>query len=222
MTAVIHLTNITKTVREPNGQDRPLFKSLQFSLDAPAQSVAILGRSGSGKSTLLRILAGLDVGYHGSYLFNGRELPKNTPAMARHRLDHIGFITQDYNLLDDRTVEQNVQLAVRDRQAPATRAKACLKMVQLIGYEQKRPRQLSGGEAQRVAIARVIAKRPTVVLADEPTGALDEETECSVLDLFATLQQRGTAFVIATHSERVAARCERRLILDGKTLRELK
>ncbi|MBB2925533.1 ABC transporter ATP-binding protein [Cellulomonas cellasea] len=221
MIAVIHLTSITKSVREPNGQDRALFESLQFRLDAPARSVAILGRSGSGKSTLLRILAGLDVSYHGNYLFNGRPLLKNTQAMARHRLDHIGFITQSYDLLDDRTVEHNVRLGVRDRQAQDTRARACLNMVKLSGYERKRPRQLSGGEAQRVAIARVIAKRPTVVLADEPTGALDEETESSILDLFATLQQRGATFVIATHSERVAARCERRLILDGKTLHEL-
>lgn len=217
---MIHLDNITKTVREPNGTDRLLLYSLQLRLDGPAQSLAILGRSGSGKSTLLRMLAGLDVEYDGSYIFRGRPLPKRSGPMAQHRRDHIGFITQSYDLLDDRTVEQNVQLGVADRGAPPDRATECLTLVGLSGYEKKRPRQLSGGEAQRVAIARAIAKRPAVILADEPTGALDEETESSILALFAKLQQQGTALVIATHSERVAAGCKRRLVLKDRNLHE--
>lgn len=218
---MIDLDRVTKTVREPNGTTRPLLTALQLSIAPTTRSVAILGRSGAGKSTLLRILAGLDVDYRGRYLFQGRDLPKNHAAMARHRLENIGIISQSYNLLDDRNVEQNIRLAVPDRTRAKARVRECLASVGLPGYESRRPRHLSGGEAQRVAIARALAKSPSIVLADEPTGALDDRTEADILRLFASLQESGVTFVIATHSARVASACERQLVLDRRTLHEV-
>lgn len=221
MTRMIQLSGITKTVREPNGSLRPLFDDLSLHVGDSAPSVALLGRSGSGKSTLLRILAGLDVDYSGTYVFDGEPLVRRSTDMARFRSRNIGIVSQGYDLLDDRSVGQNIRLGVRQRGQEAFDVRDALDLVQLPGFEKKRTRHLSGGEAQRVAIARAIVRRPTLVLADEPTGALDEETEEGILDLFRALQTQGTTFVIATHSERVAAACDRRLVIEARALREL-
>lgn len=221
MTRMIQLSGITKTVREPNGSLRTLFDDLSLHVGGSAPSVALLGRSGSGKSTLLRILAGLDVDYSGTYVFDGASLVRRSTDMARFRSRHIGIVSQGYDLLDDRSVGQNIRLGVRQRGREASDVRDALDLVQLPGFEKKRTRHLSGGEAQRVAIARAIVRRPTLVLADEPTGALDEETEDGILDLFRGLQSQGTTFVIATHSERVAAACDRRLAIEARALREL-
>ncbi|MCU0116597.1 ATP-binding cassette domain-containing protein, partial [Curtobacterium poinsettiae] len=130
----------------------------------------------------------------------------------------IVIVTQDHSLLGDRNVLDNVRLGVPARTDSAARAHEALEAVGISHLAAKRPRRLSGGEAQRVGIARAIAKRPAVVLADEPTGALDETTEDDVLALFDRLQQAGTTFVIVTHSERVAQRCGRRLQLQHEQL----
>ena len=217
---MIHLAGLTKTVREPDGTERVLLDAVDLQVDGPGRSVAILGRSGSGKSTLLRILAGLDLGWSGTYLFDGHELERDAASMARHRRRHVGMVAQGYDLLDDRPVVANVRMGVLERAGRTDRARECLRLVGLEGYERRAPSRLSGGEAQRVAVARAIAKNPTVVLADEPTGALDAGTETAVLELFAELQRRGTTLVVATHSERVAATCDRRLVIRSRTLHE--
>ncbi|RZU62923.1 ABC transporter ATP-binding protein [Zhihengliuella halotolerans] len=217
---MLQLESITKSIREPNGQRRLLFDGLDLSMFESDRSIAILGRSGSGKSTLLRVLAGLDVAYEGRY-YHGQDLvPQNSQASADFRMKHIGFVTQSYDLLDDRNVAQNVRLGIAGRGDKSALISQCLAEVQLSGFEQKRVQHLSGGEAQRVAIARALAKRPNVVLADEPTGALDETTERGILDLFADLQDRGSKFIIATHSETVAQACDYRLVLAGGKLVE--
>lgn len=221
---MIELTSITTALREPNGQTRLLFEELDFQVGAQERSVAILGRSGSGKSTLLRILAGLDLGYQGSYRYDGEVLAPSSSVMADHRARTIGIITQRYDLLGDRSVAGNVRMGVRPGTARATAGALVsdyLALVGLEGFERKNPRRLSGGEAQRVAIARALVKGPRIVLADEPTGALDQSTEEGILDLFDLMNARGSAFIIATHSERVAQRCERRLLLENGRLREL-
>lgn len=217
---MIHLVDLTKTVREPDGTQRVLLDALGLRIDGAGRSVAILGRSGSGKSTLLRILAGLDVDYSGTYLFEGEELHRDAGAMARHRRRHVGVVTQGYTLLDDRSVLANVRMGVLERTGRTDRARECLRLVGLEGYERRAPASLSGGEARRVAVARAIAKRPAVVLADEPTGALDAGTETQILELFADLERHGTTLVLATHSDRVAATCDRRLEIRSRTLHE--
>lgn len=218
---MLHLRAINKSVREPNGGRRELFHDLDFRLDDSDRSVAILGRSGSGKTSLLRIVAGLDAAFGGEYLFDGRALPRTSSDLARHRAANIGIITQGYDLLPERTALQNVRLGLPGR--PATRAAAldCLVRVGLGDAAAKAVRHLSGGEAQRAAIARALVKEPRIVLADEPTGSLDDETEDDVLALFADLQTQGVAFVIVTHSEKVAAACDRRLVIEKRALRSL-
>lgn len=217
---MIALRDVSKTITEPDRSPRVLFDRLDFELSDDERSVAITGRSGSGKSTLLRILAGLDTDFEGTYEHDGRALERTAPRMAAHRLRHIGIVTQDADLLGDRTVLDNVRLGVPERSGSADPAHAALEAVGISHLAGKRPGRLSGGEAQRVAIARAIAKRPPVVLADEPTGALDERTEDDVLTLFDLLQRAGTRFVIVTHSGRIAQRCDRRLVLHQKRLLE--
>lgn len=215
---MIELRAIRKTLREADGQARTLFDGLDLSVGEEERSVAIMGRSGSGKSTLLRMLAGLDLDYSGDYRFHGEELTRTPDAMADFRLRNIGIVTQHYDLLSDRNVLQNVVFGAPDRRGAAVRAQRCLTQVHLDGFARKKVTRISGGEAQRVAIARALVKQPAVILADEPTGALDEGTEDRVLALFEELQHLGTRFVIATHSSRVAAACDRVLTISGHRL----
>lgn len=221
MTELLALQSLTKTVREPNGSVRRLFDGLDFVMGCDERSVALLGRSGSGKTTLLRIIAGLDVRYDGQYVFRGDALPKSLDPLADHRRRHIGLVAQSYDLLDDFTVERNVLFGSRGLEQPGRRTSEALALVGLEGMGEKPVTKLSGGEAQRVAIARAIVRRPTLILADEPTGALDEDTEGEILDLFASLQESGTSFIIATHSPRVAAACHRRVTVADRRLRDL-
>ncbi|GAA3598549.1 ABC transporter ATP-binding protein [Klugiella xanthotipulae] len=214
---MIRLEDVDKVVVEPNGLRRDLFRSLNFSLSPAHSSVAILGRSGSGKSTLLKILAGLDTRYQGKYFFEGEPLLKNGATMARYRRENIGIVTQSYHLLSDRNVVQNVLLGFSGKKSIA-RAKECLALVQLEKFEKKSITQLSGGEAQRVAIARALVKNPRVILADEPTGALDEETENHILSVFSRLESEGHTLIVTTHNERVAGWCQSRLMLSDKKL----
>ncbi|RRD30818.1 ABC transporter ATP-binding protein [Actinomyces bowdenii] len=219
---MIELDVRRKEFREPNGQVRTLFEGLRLSLGQEDHSVAVCGRSGSGKTTLLRILAGLDTAFEGRYVFRGQELGLRAAPMARHRAAHIGYITQRFDLLTDRHVLDNVAMAAQDRRRSRRRQRAlsALAAVGLEGYGGKDVRRLSGGEAQRVAIARAVVGRPDLVLADEPTGSLDEGTETEILELFADLRERGTRFVIATHSETVSSWCARSLRIEGRALRD--
>lgn len=209
MTELLALRSITKNVPEPNGSVRRLFDGLDFTVAYEEGSIALLGRSGSGKTTLLRILAGLDACYSGSYFFEGAVQPKRLDPLADHRRRHIGLISQSYDLLDDFTVERNVLFGARGLEDPLARTNEALVLVGLERMGKKPVAKLSGGEAQRVAIARAIVKQPTLILADEPTGALDEKTEGEILDLFESLRSNGMGFIIATHSPRVAAACYR-------------
>lgn len=218
---MISLDSISKSVREPNGQVRSIFEDLRFTLADDDRSVAVLGRSGSGKSTLLRILSGLDLEYSGVHTFAGSRLPRRWGDLARYRRDHIGVVTQSYDLLSDRTALANVRLGCPQRSGSAALARRALGLVGADHLASRRAARLSGGEAQRVAIARAVVGRPAVVLADEPTGALDEETELDVLQLFDDLQSTGMRFVIATHSSRVAERCSRRVLIRDRRLVDL-
>lgn len=221
MNSTLAVRHLSSAIAERNGTTRPLFTDLNLTLTAADRSVAILGRSGSGKSTLLRILAGLQTDYTGEYRYGDTLLPRGGDALARHRWDHIGIITQRYDLLDDLSVLRNVRMGDTRRDGATERARALIAAVGLSGAERTRARRLSGGEAQRVAIARAMVKSPALVLADEPTGALDAHTEDEVLTLFSRLQNSGSRFIVVTHSDRVAARCERRLLLENGALREL-
>ena len=184
------------------------------SLELPAgEYVAILGESGIGKSTLLNVVAGLEPVDSGRIFFEGQELTRlDDDALTRLRRDRYGFIFQAFHLLPQLSVEQNVALplVLRGREEPG-RVREMLAAVGLAGREASAPRELSGGELQRVAVARALVGRPALVLADEPTGNLDPENARTVTELIrALVKTSGAAAILVTHSEQAAAGCDRR------------
>lgn len=184
--------------------------------------VALLGPSGSGKSTLLQALGLLEGGFSGSIRIGGEEAASlDNDGRTRLRRDMLGFVYQFHHLLPDFSAAENVILPQlirgRSRDEAVARAESLLGALGLSGRLEHRPSQLSGGEQQRVAVARALANRPALILADEPTGNLDEATADVVLGEFLNLvRHEGSAALIATHNERIAAQMDRTLRLhDG-------
>lgn len=183
--------------------------------------VALIGRSGSGKSTLLRILGGLEPPDSGSVRFAGREISKlNEQALAEFRRQSVGFVFQAFNLVDTLTVAENVAIALHlngiARSAVRNRVAALLASLSIGEHADKLPDTLSGGEQQRVAIARALAHEPQLIIADEPTGNLDDETALSVMQLLAEeCERQHASLIVATHSDEVKIRAGRTLQLVG-------
>lgn len=191
-------------------------------LDIPAGEVLVLlGPSGSGKSTLLNIIGGLDRPTSGTLHYLDTELTSlNEEELTRFRRAHVGFIFQFYNLIPSLTAEENVRLVTDIAEDPMSAQKA-LELVGLADRRDHYPAQLSGGEQQRVAVARAIAKQPGVLLCDEPTGALDSATGVRVLETLARANQElGTTVIIITHNAGIAAMAHRVFhFLDGQIAR---
>jgi lipoprotein-releasing system ATP-binding protein len=177
--------------------------------------VALVGASGVGKSTLLHLLGALDQPTAGRVLYQGEDLfARPEPALARYRRQEVGFIFQFYNLLGDLTALENTMLPALLQRAPTREAReraiAVLVEVGLGDRRGHRPGELSGGEQQRVAVARALMNQPKVILADEPTGNLDPKTSAVIYDLFLRLQaERGIAFFVATHNPDLARKSDR-------------
>jgi putative ABC transport system ATP-binding protein len=191
------------------------------------EAVAVMGPSGSGKSTLLNLVAGLDRPTSGSVIVHGEDLGAlNEKGLALFRRRRIGMIFQFFNLLDDLPALDNVALAAQLTGSSAAQARRrALELLDELGIADRRntyPAQLSGGERQRVAVARALMNRPALLLADEPTGALDSKAGEQVMDLLLDLNQIGQTLLLVTHDERLATRCASRLIefADGKVARE--
>ncbi|MEI5994996.1 hypothetical protein A5880_002586 [Enterococcus sp. 4G2_DIV0659] len=223
---MLELKNICKSYESKQQSSEIIFKDLNFNMGKMDSSIAIVGRSGSGKTTLLNIMAGLDTNYSGEYLFEQSSCRKNNDYMSKLRLQNFGMITQKYYLLNDRTVFNNVAISLRNSNLKEKEIKnqveATLEKVGLADYRNKSPRSLSGGESQRVAIARAIVKRPKLLLADEPTGALDEKTEESILSLFSNLINEGNKMIIVTHSKIISDFCTLRYEVTDKRIQLLK
>jgi putative ABC transport system ATP-binding protein len=204
----------------------PVLSGVDFSLGA-AEVVALRGPSGSGKSTLLNILGCLDRPTAGSYLLGGTDVSAlNREEQAWVRLHYLGFVFQSFHLLHHSTALENVALPLSYSNHSRNRAEAIardlLARVGLAHRADHRPNQLSGGERQRVAIARALVHSPKVLLADEPTGALDTRTGAEIMQLLLDLQrERGTAIVLVTHDPRVAQAADRQVfLLDGRIVSE--
>ncbi|MFI5610151.1 ABC transporter ATP-binding protein [Amycolatopsis sp. NPDC051903] len=187
------------------------------------EAVAVMGPSGSGKSTLLNLVAGLDRPTSGSVVVNGDDLGKlSETGLALFRRRRIGMIFQFFNLLDDLPALDNVALAAQLTGTPAGQArKRALELLGELGIAGRRntyPAQLSGGERQRVAVARALMNRPALLLADEPTGALDSRSGEQVMDLLLDLNQIGQTLLLVTHDERLAKQCATRVVhvVDGR------
>ena len=184
--------------------------------------VAIMGPSGSGKSTLMNLIGCLDTPTRGSYHLNGKNVgAMNDDELAQIRNEEIGFIFQTFNLLPRATALHNVELpmiyAGRPPKERAARAIAALQMVELEDRMSHRPNELSGGQRQRVAIARALVNRPSILLADEPTGNLDSKTGAEIISLFGRLHAEGNTILLITHEADVAAHAKRVIyVKDGK------
>ena len=212
----LHITNLAKRY-----SDSVVFQNVTLSV-APGEFVAIVGESGVGKSTLLNCMAGLDSWDEGTVTVKGTDLKSMTDdARALLRREHVGFVFQAFHVLPHLDVAQNVALPLlllgqHDDAKANARVQAMLSAVGLEGLGTRLPQQLSGGQLQRVAIARALIHRPSLLLADEPTGNLDPTTATKVMDaLTAQTRQHGASLVLVTHSQAAASRADRVLYLTN-------
>ena len=216
---MIRLDNISKTFRDGDTQVQAL-KNISFEVNK-GELVAIIGKSGSGKSTLLNILGLLDKQTDGDYYIDGKKvssIPEREKAKLRNR--HIGFVMQDFALVEKYTVKKNINIPLIYTYKPINKEKAINDVLKSVGLSDKTNTpayKLSGGQKQRVAIARAVVNEPQIILADEPTGALDSMTADEIMQIFERLNISGKTVIIVTHDKDIAARCKRVIELsDGE------
>jgi putative ABC transport system ATP-binding protein len=223
MTAIVEARDLTRTFPMPSG---PVTALRNVSIQIPqGEYVAITGPSGCGKSTLLHLLGCVDSPTAGSLIFEGHDASRLTESeRSRIRLTRVGFVFQRFFLLPMLDAWENVELPQAERGVPISerrdRTRDLLDYVGLLDRARHRPSQLSGGEMQRVAIARALANRPALLLADEPTGELDEDTGEQIADLFDRVHADGTAIVVVTHNPLLALRARRHLTMKRGTVEQ--
>ena len=219
---MIHLKDVTKIYK-----DNGVLALDKVSLDIErGEFVFIVGTSGSGKSTLMKLLMHEEVATSGSIIVDGKDVTKLKPKEVPYLRRALGVIFQDYRLLEDKTVYENVAFAMQVIEAPRKIMQRSVNTVlDIVGLRDKFksfPSQLSGGEQQRVAIARAIVNDPRIVIADEPTGNLDPETSWDIMDIFQRINAAGTTIVMATHDKTIVDQMQRRVIAiaGGKIVRD--
>ena len=208
------------------GQPVEALRAVTFTVDQ-GDYVAVMGESGSGKTTLLNILAALDRPTSGQVLLEGRDLTKVKESdMAAFRRDHLGFVFQDFNLLDTFTLEDNIYLplVLAGKKYPEMH-RTLLPLAEELGITallKKYPYEVSGGQKQRAAVARAMITRPRILLADEPTGALDSKSTDELMGLFSRIHQDGQTILMVTHSVKAASHAKRVLFIkDGEVFHQL-
>jgi ABC-type lipoprotein export system ATPase subunit len=222
--AIIRMENVSRTYRS-GAIETPALREVTLQV-AAGEMAAVIGPSGSGKSTLMNLMGCLDVPTAGSYAFAGREVAGlSGEEMADLRNRSIGFVFQSFHLLPYATARENVEMPLLFGGMPARqRRERALEMLGRVGLGERAehlPTQLSGGEMQRVAVARALANRPRVILADEPTGNLDSRSGRAIVELFRQLWQEGVTVILITHDLALARRCPRILkIQDGRIVHD--
>ncbi len=220
---MIKLSNIQKIYNKGKSNEFEALKGVSLTIK-DGELVAVIGKSGAGKSTLLHIIACIDSYEDGKYVIDD-VLVKNLSEkkLAEIRNSRIGIVMQDFALVDDFSCIENVLLpldfAAKKKSDRKELALAALKSVGMDGMAKKPVNKLSGGQKQRVAIARAIVNKPSVILADEPTGALDSKTAAEIMELFHELNKKGHTVIIVTHDLEIAKQCDRIIeISDGKII----
>ena len=219
---LLELKHLYKNYIQGN-MEVPVLKDINLSIDE-GEYVAIMGPSGSGKSTLMNIIGCIDKPTSGTYLLDGYEIEKcRDRELSRIRNKEIGFVFQNFNLLPRQSALDNVGLPMQyagfSKKERKARAKRMLEMVDLADRVSFKPTPLSGGQKQRVAIARAMVNNPKILLADEPTGALDSKSGIAVMELFDRLHAEGATIIMITHSEEIAGFAKRVIrIIDGELL----
>ena len=223
---IIHLQQISKLYKIGT-QEIHALRGVDLQIDE-GEYLTIVGPSGSGKSTLMQLIGCLDIPSQGKLLLDGVDISKASNSdLSTLRNQKIGFVFQSFNLLPRLNVLQNVELPMIYAQISSKeRTKRALAAIESVGLKDRslnRPSQLSGGQCQRVAIARALVNHPRIILADEPTGALDSKTGADILQLFRSLHQKGHTIVMVTHDLKIAAEAPRQIALrDGVVEKDTK
>lgn len=216
--SLLNIKGLRKSYPLDGKEYQEVLKDLNFSLDR-GELVAIIGESGSGKSTLLNLIGGLDTDYEGEIEFDGKKLKDyKGKKIDDYRKLKVGFVFQSFNLISTYTTLENIMTGAKmtdmSKEKRVKRAKELIQKLGLEGLENKLPAKMSGGQKQRVAIARAMMNNPDMLLADEPTGALDKDNSENVTQLLKEISQEGTLVVVVTHSEKVANKCSRIVTLE--------
>ena len=214
---MIHLKNVGR-IYEGDTYRIAALENINLNVNE-GEFISIMGRSGSGKTTLLNLIGFLDTPTDGQYSFDGKDVSNITVSkLWKYRRKNIGFVFQNFALIDTNTVYENVILPLQAVSMPhrqlKERAYEMLEHVGLNDIKNKYPSQISGGQKQRTAIARALANDPRIILADEPTGALDTETGDAIIELFRDINQKGKTIIIVTHDDKVAEKTRRRVRLE--------
>ena len=218
---MIELSHVKK-IYDKNGIKTTALSDVSLKID-DGEMLAVIGRSGSGKSTLLNIIGAMDHVTEGQYMYNDVDVTKlHGRRFHEFRKEHIAFIFQSFELMPQYTVYENVEMPLLVRNVSKTKSLIMdvLKQVGLDDMKDKKIEHLSGGQQQRCAIARAIAMNCDVILADEPTGALDSKTGQEILDIFKQLNEQGCTVIIVTHDMGVAGQCKRQIVIEDGRIKD--
>ena len=219
---MIRLVNINKVYNKGKNNETQALKKIDMTVEK-GDFLAVVGTSGAGKSTLLKIIGGIEVPTKGEYYFNDKKVNfKSNKECSELRKKDIGFVLQDFGLVENENVLSNVMLPLYFSKFKGSKKEAAEKVLSLLNIKElasKKVNQLSGGQKQRVAICRALVNDPEVIIADEPTGALDNKTSGEIIKLLAELNKKGKTIIIVTHDMNIANCCKRKIqISDGSII----